>query len=99
MSIRPTLLQGTSKSTSRNSRCREIRLRTKWKISRTNYQELVMSYHRTPEHRRLRAALIRRWKPWEKSAGPKSRKGKAKVSRNAFKGGWRDQMRAVLKAL
>ena len=28
-----------------------------------------MSYYRTPEHRAMRAELIRRWKPWEKSPG------------------------------
>ena len=39
------------------------------------------------EHRRLRAELIRRWKPWERSTGPKSPAGKAKVSRTADKGG------------
>ena len=54
-----------------------------------------MSYHRTLEHRRLRAVLIRKWKPWEKSTGPQSAKGKEKVSRNAYKGGWRDLQREL----
>ncbi len=58
-----------------------------------------MSYYRTPEHRRLRAELIRRWKPWEKSTGPKSPEGKAKVSRNADKGGWREQLRELRRIL
>jgi hypothetical protein len=30
-----------------------------------------------------RAKMIRRWKPWEKSTGPKSAEGKKKVSQNA----------------
>lgn len=54
-----------------------------------------MSYYRTAEHRRLRAELIRQWKPWEKSTGPRSLEGKAVVSRNGFKGGHR----AVLREL
>ncbi len=58
-----------------------------------------MSYYRTPEHRRLRAKLIRKWKPWQKSTGPKSLEGKARVSRNADKGGWREQMRLLRRML
>jgi hypothetical protein len=38
------------------------------------------------ETRILRAELIHRWKPWEKSTGPKSEKGKAKVAQNGFRG-------------
>ena len=58
-----------------------------------------MSYYRTPEHRRLRAELIQRWEPWEKSTGPKTTKGKAKVSQNGFKGGMRQQLREVRRVL
>jgi len=58
-----------------------------------------MSYHRTPEHRALRAKLIRRWNPWEKSTGPKSAGGKAKVSRNGYKGGHRAVMRELARLL
>ncbi|MBK7416061.1 MAG: hypothetical protein IPJ38_14055 [Dechloromonas sp.] len=42
-----------------------------------------------------KAGLIRRWKPWEKSTGPKSTNGKATVSQNAFKGAWRERMREL----
>jgi len=49
----------------------------------------------TPERRARQADLIRRWKPREKSTGPKSTEGKAKVSQNAFKGGWREQLREL----
>jgi hypothetical protein len=31
--------------------------------------------------------LIRTWKPWERSTGPRTPDGKAKASRNAYKGG------------
>lgn len=58
-----------------------------------------MSYLRTPEHRARQAELIRRWKPWEHSTGPKSNEGKATVARNADKGGMRQQLREIRKAL
>ena len=58
-----------------------------------------MSYTRTPEHRALRAELIRRWKPWEKSTGPKTPEGKKKAAMRGFKGAERAQLRRVAKAL
>lgn len=54
-----------------------------------------MSYYRMPKHRTFRAKLIRQWKPWEKSTGPKSAAGKARVSRNADKGGTRVLLREI----
>lgn len=53
----------------------------------------------TPERRQRQAALVRTWKPWIRSTGPKSETGKAKVARNAFKGGWRPQLRELARAL
>ena len=73
--------------------------RGKTKSSKANFQEARVSYYRTPEHRRLRAALIRQWKPWEKSTEPKSSEGKTKVSQNAFKGGGRKQLRELRRVL
>jgi len=58
-----------------------------------------MSYYRTPEHRAMRAELIRRWKPWEKSTGPKSPEGKAKSAIRGYKGGLRDQVRELSRLL
>ena len=58
-----------------------------------------MSYERTPEHRQLRAQLIRRWRPWERSTGPRTTTGKAKVARNAWKGGVRPMLRNLARAL
>ncbi len=58
-----------------------------------------MSYARTPEHRALQAELIRQWKPWEKSTGPKSEEGKAKVAQNSYKGGQRQILRELIKVL
>ena len=44
----------------------------------------------TPEWRAHQAVLIRQWRPWEKSLGPRTEAGKAVVSLNAYKGGtWR----------
>lgn len=67
--------------------------------SKANYQETAVSYYRTPEHRALRAELIERWKPWEQSTGPKTLAGKAKVSRNGFKGGERAVLRELRRAM
>ena len=54
-----------------------------------------MSYYRTPEHRAMRAELIRRWKPWEKSTGPKSLEGKKRAAMRGYKGGTRGLIRAM----
>ena len=40
--------------------------------------------------------LIQSWRPWERSSGPQTATGKAVVSRNAFKGGIRPEMRRLL---
>ena len=58
-----------------------------------------MSYYRTPEHRRLRSELIRQWKPWEQSTGPRSKEGKARVAKNADKGRQREVLRILARAL
>ena len=53
----------------------------------------------TPERCARQAELIRRWRPWEKSTGPRTEAGKAVVSRNAYKGGaWR-LLRELSRAL
>ncbi|OYZ58848.1 MAG: hypothetical protein B7Y21_01630 [Hydrogenophilales bacterium 16-61-112] len=53
----------------------------------------------TPERQARQSELIRQWQPWAKSTGPKTIEGKSTVSQNAFKGGWREQMRELAKAL
>ena len=53
----------------------------------------------TPERRARQAALIRNWKPWEHSTGPRSPEGKAKAARNADKGGTRQLLRELRAAL
>lgn len=47
----------------------------------------------TAERRSRQAEMIRLTKPWEKSTGPRTEAGKAKVSRNAYAGDWVHEMR------
>jgi len=58
-----------------------------------------MSYCRPAEHRRLRAELIQRWKPWLQSTGPRTAEGKATSARNGYRGGERQTLRALAKLL
>jgi hypothetical protein len=53
----------------------------------------------TPERRSRQAQLIHNWKPWERSTGPKTLTGKAKVARNTYKGATRQWLREVRWAL
>ena len=41
----------------------------------------------TSERRARQAELIRTWKPWQQSTGPRTDEGKARTARNGFKGG------------
>lgn len=51
----------------------------------------------TPERRARQAALIRTWRPWERSTGPTSPAGKAVSANNAYKGGFGAELRALRK--
>ena len=53
----------------------------------------------TPERRARQAALIRTWRPWEKSTGPKTDEGKARAAQNAYKGGERKTLGALARGL
>ena len=53
----------------------------------------------TPEQRRQQAERIRAWSPWARSTGPRSAEGKAKASRNAWRGGSRALLRELAKLL
>ena len=53
----------------------------------------------TPERRARQAALIREWKPWERSTGPRTAEGKSRTARNRFKGGHRARLRALSRLL
>ncbi len=56
-----------------------------------------MSSGWTLERRRRQAELVRSWKPWEQSTGPTTPEGKLVVSRNAWQGGHRAQLRELSK--
>ena len=53
----------------------------------------------TPQRRARQARLIRKWRPWEKSTGPRTETGKRTVSRNAYKGGTWKTLRDLSRAL
>lgn len=53
----------------------------------------------TVERRQRQAELIQQWAPWAKATGPKSQEGKAKVGRNAWRGGSRQQLRKLSKMM
>ena len=52
----------------------------------------------TPERRARQAELIRTWKPWLKSTGPVTAKGKRRAAKNAAKS-WCRQFAALTRAL
>lgn len=41
--------------------------------------------------------MIRSWKPWEQSTGPKTMAGKEVAARNSWKGGHRTKLRASIE--
>jgi hypothetical protein len=51
----------------------------------------------TLERRARQSAAIRRWKPWERSTGPRRFEGKGRVSRNAYRGGSRAKFRQLMR--
>lgn len=53
----------------------------------------------TPERCAKQAALIRTWNPWKQSTGPRTPEGKAASSMNAWKGGHREMLRELGRAL
>jgi len=58
-----------------------------------------MSSHWTPERRARQALAIHRWRPWERSTGPRTAEGKATASLNAYRGGHRKALREEIRAL
>jgi hypothetical protein len=51
------------------------------------------------ERREMAAELIRARQPWLKSTGPRTPEGKARSSRNAWKGGVRPMLRSLALCL
>ncbi len=53
----------------------------------------------TDARKARQAEAIRRWRPWEHSTGPQTPEGKARVSRNAYRGGERQKFRGLARQL
>jgi hypothetical protein len=53
----------------------------------------------TPEQRAQQSAKIRLWQPWTRSTGARTPEGKARSSRNAYKGGMRSMLREMAALL
>ena len=52
----------------------------------------------TVEERKKQSELIRKWKPWECSTGPKSKEGKERSRENAYKHGARSEGVLVIQS-
>jgi hypothetical protein len=53
----------------------------------------------TAARRKKQSEAIRQWQPWNKATGPRTDKGKAIASQNAFKGGHRPLIRGIAAVL
>ena len=59
-----------------------------------------MAARKWPEEQKLRQSeAIRQWQPWQSSKGAITEAGKTKVSKNAFKGGYRLLIRDLAEVL
>ena len=53
----------------------------------------------TRDRKANQAVAIQSWKPWQRATGPKTPQGKATISRNAYKGGQRQELRNCVRVL
>ncbi|MBC7755828.1 MAG: hypothetical protein H7Z20_04130 [Bdellovibrio sp.] len=53
----------------------------------------------TTQERQRQAELIKQWQPWQHSTGARTVEGKAISARNAYKGGLRQQLKAINQLL
>lgn len=53
----------------------------------------------TDEQRKQQSQKIRQWQPWQHSTGAKTAEGKAKSSRNAYKGSVMQKVKLLSKQL
>jgi hypothetical protein len=53
----------------------------------------------TAEPRKRQGAVIHRWEPWERSTGPRTAAGKARVPPQCYSGGTRPLLRELARAL
>ena len=59
----------------------------------------MMARKWTAEQRAQQAEKIRQWQPWQHSTGARTLEGKAIASHNAFKGGFRQQLKELRQLL
>lgn len=53
----------------------------------------------TPERRKRQSELIHRWRPWERSTGPRTPEGKARMALNPYRGGTALLLRELARVL
>lgn len=73
----------------------------KTRIGQPNYWKRQMRNRNgwTPERRAKQRSMIQSWKPWRQSTGPRTPEGKARASRNRWRGGTRAMLRIIARAL
>ena len=60
---------------------------------------IIMSNGWSLERKQRQAELIKSWRPWEKSTGPRTEKGKQASAQRGHKGGERKLLRALAQVL
>jgi hypothetical protein len=53
----------------------------------------------TPERRQRQREAIQRWRPWERSTGPRTPQGHGRCAAGRFKGGVRPALRELARLL
>lgn len=53
----------------------------------------------TPEQRQQQAESVHAWSPWAHSTGPRTPEGKAKASRNGWKGKTQEALRELAQLM
>jgi hypothetical protein len=70
------------------------------RIEKTNYWRIKMANGWTAERRLQQSIMIRNWKPWDRSTGPKTDDGRRRSSQNALAhGGYKSNLKEELKML
>src|SRR5678815_4846846 len=88
-----------NKSTMHACSRKNTRAREKPKIRKTTSWSRSLKNGWTQERKTRQAGLIHNWKPWQRSTGPRTLAGKARVSQNAYKGGTRPLLRRLARLL
>ena len=68
-------------------------------MTKTAVAEAAPEKDEVPEIRARQSELIRRWRPWERSTGPRTPEGKARASQNAYKGRVRQLLQELARTL